>query len=337
MMKKKILISLITLIITLVTWYAAPKKKGNSDNSRRQQHEAAREPIEKTVEATGSIIANNRVEVKPPIAGRIEKLLVEEGAAVKAGQIIAWMSSLDRAAILDAALAQGPEELKKWETSYKATPIIAPLSGKVILRNVVVGETVSASNVLFALADELVVLAQVDESEIGRINVGMPVRIVLDSYPEEKLTGKVFRIKHEGVNTSNVITYGARVQLDKVPSFVRSQMTATVSFVVSRKDDAIVIPATAIVETASGGKQVLVPGEGGKPVTRDVVTGIEGPDKVEIVAGLSAGDKVLVGSGRYTPQAGPASSPLSMGSRSGQAQTGSGAGSSSRRRGTASR
>ena len=68
------------------------------------------------------------MEIKPPIAGRIEKLLVDEGDDVTSGQILGWMSSTDRAAILDAARAQGPEESKRWEDAYKPTPIVAPLS-----------------------------------------------------------------------------------------------------------------------------------------------------------------------------------------------------------------
>jgi macrolide-specific efflux system membrane fusion protein len=53
-------------------------------------------------------LPQNRLEIKPPIAGRAEEVLVNEGELVKAGQIIAWMSSTDRAALLDAARAQGP-------------------------------------------------------------------------------------------------------------------------------------------------------------------------------------------------------------------------------------
>jgi len=75
-------------------------------------------PIENTVDATGSVAPLNRVEIKPPIAGRMENLVIDEGAHVKRGDIMAWMSSSDRAAILDAARAQGPEVLKHWEDAY---------------------------------------------------------------------------------------------------------------------------------------------------------------------------------------------------------------------------
>jgi len=52
----------------------------------------------------------NRIEIKPPIQGRIDQLLVDEGDTVKTGQTLAWMSSSDRAAVLDAARARGAED-----------------------------------------------------------------------------------------------------------------------------------------------------------------------------------------------------------------------------------
>src|SRR5262249_4093711 len=145
--------------------------------------------IEDTVEATGEVMPLNRVEIKPPIGGRIEKLLVDEGAHVAAGQILGWMSSTDRAAILDAAPSQGPEELKHWEDTYKATPIVAPLAGTVILRNVVVGQTVDPATVIYAMSDKLIVKADVDETDIGRVRTGMEARITLDSYPNQSIQG----------------------------------------------------------------------------------------------------------------------------------------------------
>src|SRR5687768_2876573 len=93
-------------------WTYGSKTKSRKDRaSRRPPATAVEGPIEQTVEATGSVAPLNRVEIKPPIGGRVEQLLVEEGDAVKAGQIVAWISSNDRAAILDAARARGPEEL----------------------------------------------------------------------------------------------------------------------------------------------------------------------------------------------------------------------------------
>jgi macrolide-specific efflux system membrane fusion protein len=284
-------------------------------------------PIEETVEATGAVAPENRVEVKPAMSGRIERLLVKEGDSVKQGQIIAWMSSADRAAILDGARAQGPEVLKKWQDTYKPTPIIAPLPGLIILENVVEGQTVDQTVVIYAMSDLLIVQAQVDESDIGKVHIGMPARVVLDSYPNVKVLGKVFDILYEGKNVSNVIQYTVKIRLDKVPAFFRSQMTANISFIVRKKEQALLVPAGA-VRDRDGTKQVLVPSaeEGGKDAWQDVKTGIENDTSVEIVSGLEAGDTVLIRSARYTPQQALANSPLTMAPPSGRVPGGGGGG-----------
>ena len=215
--------------------------------------------IKQTVEATGSVAPLNRVEIKPPNSGRIESLLVHEGDYVKEGQILAWMSSSDRAAILDAARSQGPDAVKKWEDDYKATPIVAPLSGVIILENVVVGQTIDATTVIYAMSDFLIVLAEVDESDIGHVHIGMPASITLDSYPNNSVDGKVFDILYEGKNVSNVITYGVKVKMAKVPDFFRSQMTANISFIVNKKENAVLLPLSAVKDMPDGTKQVFVP------------------------------------------------------------------------------
>jgi macrolide-specific efflux system membrane fusion protein len=269
-------------------------------------------PIERTVDATGTVTPQNRVEIKPPISGRVEELLVDEGSHVKSGQILAWMSSSDRAAILDAARAKGPEELKKWKDSYKATPIVAPLSGVIILRNVVVGQTVDASTVLYAMSDHLIVKADIDEADIGQVKLGLPTRITLDAYPDQPIDGKVSQILYEGKNVSNVITYGVKIQANEVPTFFRSGMTANVALILDRRDDAILVPASA-VKNSTEGSYVLVPGPENKPVHKTVETGLANAESVQITSGLNVGDQVVVMRARYTPQKAQLSSPLTMG------------------------
>lgn len=293
--------------------YKGSASKDRGRESRGRIVEAAVGAIEQTIDATGSVAPQNRVEIKPPVGGRIEKLLVDEGDAVTGGQIVAWMSSTDRTAILDAARAQGPDEVKKWEDAYKPTAVFASLPGSVILRDVVVGQAVDAGKVLFAVADTLVVNAQVDESDIGKVKVGQKARIRLDAYPDRPVEGKVFDLLYEGKNVSNVITYGVKIRPVSVPPFFRSQMTANVSFLLKRKDDALLLPAAAVKDGPGGTRVVTLPpaAKGAKPETREVKTGIETDEQVEILEGLQAGDKVLVAAGKYQAQKAPESSPLS--------------------------
>lgn len=324
---KKIIIVLLALIALGVGGWFLNRKLFKSSNMEAITMKVTEGTIEETVNATGSVSPLNRVEVKPTIAGRIEKLLVNEGDKVAQGQIIAWMSSTDRAAILDGARAQGPAVLKKWQDVYKPTPIIAPLPGLIILRNVVEGQTVDTSVVIYAMSDILIVIGQVDESDIGRIHLGMPARVVLDSYPDKEEMGKVFDILYEGKNVSNVIQYSVKIKLDKVPAYDRSQMTANISFIIQRKDKALLVPASA-VNQRNGAKEVLIPNPkpGGKPIWQEVTTGIENDTSVEILSGLAPNQPIMIRQAKYTPQQGLQSSPLNMNMPSGRTPGGGGGG-----------
>src|SRR4051812_1144005 len=106
---KKTLTIILTLAVVGAVGFAVWKffgKKGGKRWDSPQVVTAMQGSIQDTVDATGGVAPLNRVEIKPPISGRIERLLVDEGTRVKSGQTLAWMSSSDRAAILDAARAQ---------------------------------------------------------------------------------------------------------------------------------------------------------------------------------------------------------------------------------------
>jgi macrolide-specific efflux system membrane fusion protein len=291
-------------------WWFHQKSITKRRQGSVQKVQATLGSIQDTVESTGGVQPLNRVEIKPPIAGRIEQLLVAEGNHVKAYQILGWMSSTDRAAILDAARGKGPEELAHWQDAYKPTPIVAPLNGTIILRNVVVGQTVDASVVIYAMSDRLIVKADVDETDIGRVRIGMPAFVTLDSYPDAPIEGTVFQILYEGINSNNVITYGVKIAPKKIPAFFRSQMTANIKLITKQKDNVVLLPESAISPSASGDRQVMVPDEKGQPVARVVQVGLENGAQAEITDGIQAGDTVLVVSKKYSPQQATASSPL---------------------------
>ena len=139
----------------------------------------------------------------------------------------------------------------------------------------------------------------------------MPAQIILDAYPDRKVMGKVFDILSEGKNVSNVIQYTVKIRPEQVPAYYRSQMTANISFIVSQKQKALLVPAEAVRER-DGDRQVLVPGSG--PDAReewvDVQTGIENDKWIEIVDGLSPGDSVVIRRPRFTRQQAFQSSPF---------------------------
>ncbi|MFA6548323.1 MAG: HlyD family efflux transporter periplasmic adaptor subunit [Candidatus Margulisiibacteriota bacterium] len=250
--------------------------------------------IESSIPATGTVTPRNRLEIKPPVAGRIESVLVEEGQNVKKGQILAWMSSQERATLLDAARANGEDELKRWEELYKPTPIIAPINGFIIQRNVEVGQSFGSSDTVLVMADRLIVKSQVDETDIGRIHTGQPATIILDAYSKESIKGKVEQIAYESTVVSNVTVYEVNVIPQTVPVFFRTGMSATVNFSLAEKNNALLVPSRALKKRGNNTYAFKVAKDNALPSSTQVVTGLEDKDNTEITSGLAEGDNLVI-------------------------------------------
>lgn len=289
---KKVLISLVILgaIGGAAAWFGAREKT----EARFEPVKVKREDLRQTVLATGGVGPQNRLEVKPPVNGRVENILVKEGQIVRKGQVIAWLSSTERAAVLDAARARGPEELKRWQEIYRATPLIAPLSGLVINRRVEPGQSVNTGDAIVVMSDRLILRAVVDETDIGLIKVGQKTSIVLDAYPDHTVSGTVDHVAFEASTVNNVTTYTVEVVPDVVPDFMKSGMTANVRFEIALRANALSLPTSAIRQ-GDGDSFVLVRGpEGQPPRAKPVQTGITDGKFVEIVSGIGEGEEVLV-------------------------------------------
>lgn len=306
---KKIFIVIIAIALIAGGGYYWKVKNGKKE-VKYSTFEVVSKPISEFVETTGAVAPLNRVEIDPSSAGRIEQILVQEGDSVKTGQVLALMSSQDRVAILDAARATGDEQYKHWQDTYKPIKVLSPLDGTIILKNVVEGQTVSQSTVLFALSDKLILTANVDESDVGKVKEGQAASIVLDSYPDKPVKGRVFQILDEGTNQSNVITYTVKIRPGSVPAFFKSQMTANIKIEVSRKRDALLVPTAAVTIDPSGKTSVITEVKDGKPVYQKIETGLDQGDLVEVTKGIEEGDTVMYTGKAYRPQQAEGSNPL---------------------------
>lgn len=247
-----------------------------------------------SIKATGTVQPENRLVVRLPIPGRVESILVEEGQAVKKGQILAWMSSNERAAMLDAASAKGPKELAKWKSFYKATPLFSPIAGSVIARSVEPGQSLGTADIVLVLSDRLIVKTDVDETDIGKIKLEQDCSLSLDAYPQVPVRAKVDHIAYEAHTVSNVTTYQVEVLPRWIPPFMRSGMTASVEFLVDSRDQVLLLPAEAVQGRGKRASvQVADPRDPSKTLARPVEAGLSDGRDVEIVSGLKEGDTVL--------------------------------------------
>lgn len=298
---KKIIILIVIAALGGGGWYAFKKKKGDR-KPRYQTVQAELRDLSESVDTTGVVEPENRVEIQPSSGGRIEEILAEEGERIRAGEVLALMSSSDRVAILDAARASGEEQYNQWKETYKPIKVISPIDGTLILKNVVQGQTVNSGTVLFAISDKLIISASLDESDIGKIKLGQRASIVLDSYPDRRVRGEVFKILDEGTMKNNVVTYTVKLRPQRVPEFFRSQMTANIKVNILERKDVLMLPAAAVTTDAQGETAVITELRDGQPVYARVETGQNDGDQVEIVSGLEPGDKVLYSGGGYSAQ-----------------------------------
>ncbi|MFH1339437.1 MAG: efflux RND transporter periplasmic adaptor subunit [Candidatus Omnitrophota bacterium] len=299
-MNKNWRIYLILLIVSVASITLIIKIKQNkSVTGAVREISPAYGNIRVSISTTGIVQPQNRLEIKPPISGRIEEILVREGEKVNTGRILAWMSSTERAALLDAARAQGEEALKYWQEAYKATPLIAPIDGEVIVRAVEPGQTVTSSDAVIVLSDRLIVKAQVDETDIGKIKLAQAATVSLDAYPQIKVEAAVDHISYESKIVNNVTIYEVDILPESVPGVFRSGMSANVDIIEESKENILLIPLEAVKQDREGSFVLLSQGRGKKPLERRVELGISDDKNIEVVSGIGPGDKISITAQKY--------------------------------------
>jgi HlyD family secretion protein len=137
---------------------------------------------------------------------------------------------------------------------------------------------------------------EVDEVDIGQVEVGQSAFIELDALPGQGLTGSVTSISPiAAAEAGDVVSYIVRVDLDPAEVPLRSGMTATVDIVVEELEGVLRIPNWAIrIDRRTGDTYVNIQGPDGGLVEVDVELGLRGDAYSQVVSGLEKGQEVLV-------------------------------------------
>ena len=277
-------VAALLLLAAFIVWYFWLR---DNDTTEYNYLKVERGPMRVTLRESAVVGPEHRLNITPPIPGRIDALNVANGVEVKQGQILAWISSTDRAALMDAARAAGGKEVEYWKDIYKPAPLIAPLDGHIISTAVVPGQVVVQAQTVFTMSDHLIVQANVDETDLNHTWVGQSVDITFDSFPDAQLTGKVHDIAYDATTVNNVTTYLVSIFLDSTPNYVRSGISTNVFLLISDRRGVLRIPTNAV----SPEQTVLVIEEKGQPpVVRSIKTGLTDGTWTEVLSGLEEGD-----------------------------------------------
>lgn len=149
-------------------------------------------------------------------------------------------------------VSQRKTALAQARTNFSYANIYAPIDGIILSREVEEGQTVAASMTtptLFTIAKDITkmqVEANVDEADIGGVEVGQRVSFTVDAYPQEEFSGRVRQVRLSATTESNVVTYTVIIDADNPEQKLKPGLTATITIFTQELKDIDTVPASAI-------------------------------------------------------------------------------------------
>jgi len=205
----------------------------------------------------------------------------------------------------DAQVAQAKAALENAEEDLRNSTIASPIDGLVLSRDVSVGDGVSSilvlgsqATLIMTLGDtsEVYVQGKVDEADIGKVYLGQPARIVVESFKDKKYIGKVTRISPFGKEKDNVTTFEVRVSISNPTGELKANMTANAEIILEEKKNVLMVPEAALIYDKDRKASVEIPDaktdNGKKKIP--VQIGISNGVKTEITAGLNEKQQVIL-------------------------------------------
>jgi len=204
-----------------------------------------------------------------------------------------------------AQVAQAQAALAGVEEDLRNSTIVSPMDGLVLSRDVEVGDAVSSILVLGSQAtlvmtlgdmSTVYVLGKVDQADIGKVYLGQPARIVVESFKDKKFEGKVTKISPLGVEKDNVTTFEVRVSIQNPSGELKANMSANAEIILEEKHGVLLIPESAVIYDKDKHTSVEVPDPKADNGRRKIPVklGISNGVKTELVSGLNEGQKVVL-------------------------------------------
>jgi HlyD family secretion protein len=205
----------------------------------------------------------------------------------------------------EAQVEQSQAVLEQSEEELHNATIVSPIDGVVLSRDREVGDAVSSiltmgsgATVIMTLGDlrEVYVKGKVDESDIGKVYLGQPARIKVESYKDQAFAGKITKLSPMGVERDNVTTFEVRVSISNESRKLLATMTANAEILLEERKGVLAVPEGAIIYTKDRKTEIEIPDtsvEGGKKRV-PVETGISNGSKMQIVKGLAEGQQIVI-------------------------------------------
>ena len=221
-------------------------------------------------------------------------------------------------------VSQRKTALAQARTNLSYANIYAPIDGIILSREVEEGQTVAASMTtptLFTIAKDITkmqVEANVDEADIGGVEVSQRVSFTVDAYPQEEFSGRVRQVRLSATTESNVVTYTVIIDADNPEQKLKPGLTATITIFTQELKDIDTVPASAIAfspdtetlqkyyqqnqikakipEIKTGKnkeKYIWIKNNDGSLSQKQITVGINDGINIQVVSGLSGNEQIV--------------------------------------------
>lgn len=221
-------------------------------------------------------------------------------------------------------VSQRKTALAQARTNLSYANIYAPIDGIILSREVEEGQTVAATMTtptLFTIAKDITkmqVEANVDEADIGGVEVGQRVSFTVDAYPQEEFSGRVRQVRLSATTESNVVTYTVIIDADNPEQKLKPGLTATITIFTQELKGTNTVPASAIafspdtetlqkyyqqnqitakipeIKTGKGKeKYIWIKNNDGSLSQKQITIGINDGINIQVVSGLSGNEQIV--------------------------------------------
>lgn len=281
----------------------------------------------RTVQAVGTLVADEEVAIRPEISGIITAISFDEGQRVVKDAVLFTFDSeilqaeldqakaslelsqanYDRAKALSdrgsgtqraedealAALLSDRAAVALGESRLSKMIIAAPFDGLVGLRKVSVGDYVVEGEEMVTVSaiDKLKADFRIPELFLAEVNVDQELNITVDALPGHTFEGEVYAIDPQVDVSGRALVIRAR--LDNPQGKLRPGLFARIDVVLERRANALLVPESTIVPTKQG--QTVIRVKDGVAEIVVVTTGLRRRGEIEVLSGLAEGDIVVTG------------------------------------------
>ena len=173
--------------------------------------------------------------------------------------------------------------------------ISAPFDGIVLSSTFSDGEFAGPGmTAISVISSQFIIKADINETDIAKLNPGQKVEITLDAYPDKLLQGEISEISPISKNLAGIVSFEIKVKPDdSAQSYLKYGLSANVTIIISKVENVLYVPLQSVYEE-NGKKYVDVLAENNESKKVEITTGNYNYDYIEIKSGLVQGDEIII-------------------------------------------